>query len=666
MSTQQLAERTSRPPPNRRRDKPQLSCNLCRRRKLRCDRQHPCGNCKRRELGPTCTYVNGLPPAAPPIAIHDRLRHLEDLVVSYIGSDNAPLPRTSPCRELQDESPVSSDFGSLKRSSTETKYQDQTHWHSILDAITELKGDVAEAGDPKPPRTNLDTPSSPTRNAPLLYGGCRPASREEILAAIPSKTVVDALVLDYFEVFNLTSCALHKIEFLKQCDSLWKEPHKVPIMWLGLLFAVLSVSLQLNYESIGGLYREKAAQCLLFGQYTKCGPHVIETLLRDTSNETWLLTTAIVHLAMRMGYHRDPEHYKNLSPYEGEMRRRVWAMLYQLGSANLSMSSLLGVPRLINDSFVDTAFPRNLLDSDFDASSTELPPSRANDDPTPMTIILSKIRLGRIHDTVTSATPAPYGQILHVDRQVEEKFSEIPGYCKMQSQPESNNDPPVIILQRLMINMSYHKAQIMLHWRYLALAKKEPRYMYSKKVAVSAALAILDLNHTMYEGLKTGGRLFSVRWRVNNILNNDFFLATSVLCFYLHLYRDMISTEELNNTMQCIRATKNMWDLRTPSFPEAQRAATAIRSVFPEIIDFNSEKDACESWTCVPTNTSGHLAMASDQDPLVGAASMPFFDSLFDVATIYPPRTDDPESLIGSFLTGNTDPWLQEIVRNKC
>lgn len=48
-----------------------------------------------------------------------------------------------------------------------------------------------------------------------------------------------------------------------------------------------------------------------------------------------------------MGYHRDPDHFKSISPYgmiftipalilglmgaDGELRRRIWAMLYHLG-----------------------------------------------------------------------------------------------------------------------------------------------------------------------------------------------------------------------------------------------------------------------------------------------------------------------------------------------
>ncbi len=179
-------------------------------------------------------------------------------------------------------------------------------------------------------------------------------------------------------------------------------------MWLGLLFSILSIAINfrefdaemirssppLDYVSLSASYRDKTVQCLVLGQYTRCGPYVIETLLhhfaaefmrrRDVNNEAWLILSTTVHLAstlvwsllyrdgvetrspssgtrklirsrlVRMGYHRDPDHFKSISPFgmipttpvftpglmriEGESRRRLWAMLYHLGSVfNIAM-----------------------------------------------------------------------------------------------------------------------------------------------------------------------------------------------------------------------------------------------------------------------------------------------------------------------------------------
>ncbi|KAI8635448.1 hypothetical protein F5Y19DRAFT_407806 [Xylariaceae sp. FL1651] len=674
-----------RPPPNRRRDKPQLSCNLCRRRKLKCDRQHPCSTCKKRGLGPSCTYITGIGASTPATAVQDRLRHLEDLVVSYMhqseGADLSALPQVSPDERDLDKSPAPSDFGSLKSSGTETKYQDQTHWNSILDAITELKEDFGESDDSNPSRGNAELTPPVLLDSPLLYG-CRPASKEEILAAVPPKGLADCLVSECFEVLELSSCAIHKREFLKKYAEFWENPQSVPVMWLGLMFSILSISLnfrdldagpaqnspQQDYESLGASYREKTVQCLILGQYTRCGPYVIETLLhycaaefmrrRDVNNEAWVLLSTTVHLAMRMGYHRDPDHFKSISPYDGELRRRLWAMLYHL---DIAMSGQLGVPRLINDSFVDTAEPRNLLDDDFDPSSTELPPSRPESNPTPMVVVLSRIRIGRVYtavtNVVTNTQPPTYAQILQVDRQIEEKFLKIPLYCRVQ-QTDSIMDAPQIILQRLFIQMNYHKAQIILHWRYMTLARNDDRYSYSSKTTVSAALKILELHHTMFQGLKTGGRLYSVRWRVTSVFNHDFLLAISILCFYLQQNGDKISAYELDKIKQAIRETKAMWYPEFFKSNEAKRAVAAIESVLPGILGSNPDESSNESPALTLPDGPERIASQNYQDTFAGAIP-PFFDSIFEGAPMFPSNMNNAESFIDSVFAGFIDPWIQ-------
>ncbi|KAJ6036784.1 fungal specific transcription factor domain protein [Penicillium herquei] len=91
-----------------------------------------------------------------------------------------------------------------------------------------------------------------------------------------------------------------------------------------------------------------------------------------------------------MGYHRDAKHFSSISPFDGEMRRRVWAMIVQLDS---SVSTQLGLPRLVKESDTNTAEPRNLVDSDFDEDISILPPSRPEIEVTPTLYVLTKLRL---------------------------------------------------------------------------------------------------------------------------------------------------------------------------------------------------------------------------------------------------------------------------------
>jgi Fungal Zn(2)-Cys(6) binuclear cluster domain len=46
----------------RKRRRPALACDVCRRRKIRCDRQMPCNHCTRSKSA-TCTYTQDLAPA---------------------------------------------------------------------------------------------------------------------------------------------------------------------------------------------------------------------------------------------------------------------------------------------------------------------------------------------------------------------------------------------------------------------------------------------------------------------------------------------------------------------------------------------------------------------------------------------------------------------------
>jgi hypothetical protein len=44
----------------------------------------------------------------------------------------------------------------------------------------------------------------------------------------------------------------------------------------------------------------------------------------------WALAGVVIRLAMRMGYHRDPMAYPELSALQGEMRRRIWTAMINL------------------------------------------------------------------------------------------------------------------------------------------------------------------------------------------------------------------------------------------------------------------------------------------------------------------------------------------------
>ncbi|KAI1638426.1 fungal-specific transcription factor domain-containing protein [Biscogniauxia mediterranea] len=710
-----------RPPPNRRRDKPQLSCNLCRRRKLKCNRQLPCATCTKRGLQSSCTYVTTAGPsspishaetAAPSNTIQDRLRRLEDLVVSLVHQDRgtsiesrqdaqapniAPASRapakalnTPPDSTVNDETvPTQPELGTLRLSDSETKYQDQSHWTSVLEAIAELKEDVGEKGHSRPPASNPDPPSSNSHIA-LLY---RPkeTSQEEILAGVPSRAVADRLIAHYFEALKLASCLIHSGEFLKRYNSFWEDPQSTPIIWVGMLFAMFAIAAQFEYNNVESAqegreeystfssattlrpivheYRERVVQCLQLGRYTRGGPFVLETLIhyvgiefalrKDASSDVWLALGITVQLAVRMGYHRDPSHFKSISPYDGEMRRRAWAMLYHM---DLGISGQMGAPRLIRDSIVDTAEPRSLLDSDFNADTVELPPSRPESEATPALVVLAKIRMvstyGVVSDLINSTQPCPYSRVMEVDSQLKEALKKVPDYCRVRPISDCIMDPAPIIIQRIYIQTTYHKARIVLHLRYLTASRDDDRYIYSQRTIIDAAIQILKFQHTIDDELKPCGRLFPARWRVSSLANHDFLLATSVICFYLQLMGNKIDPQELHTIKKIMKRTQSIWVKGSSSSTEGKKAAEAVNAALPGILDYNEDDVSQEPPApVIPDVRSETLPGPFYQDYPAGF-QMPFslFGSVFQEPLIISADFNNPGTL--NTASSFVDPWL--------
>jgi hypothetical protein len=198
--------------------------------RLRCDRQRPCSSCTQRELGPSCSYAldrTSTNDAArqPRVTTQDQIRHLESLVVDLMQQTSAnhssTLPGATPVppspTHASDSSPLAAsneelprattppaDYGSMQLRGGDASYVSSAHWAAVLDGIAELKDhfDNEEAMHPDPQAG--DAPCPDTTGPQLLYGCPKLATKEEILASVPARSVVDRLVSRYFNSFEMS------------------------------------------------------------------------------------------------------------------------------------------------------------------------------------------------------------------------------------------------------------------------------------------------------------------------------------------------------------------------------------------------------------------------------------------------------------------------------
>ncbi|PWI64315.1 hypothetical protein PCL_11286 [Purpureocillium lilacinum] len=189
----------------------------------------------------------------------------------------------------------------------------------------------------------------------------------------------------------------------------------VPLQHQALLFSIYTMAVvsmsQHECEEWLGLSRDAALQrfslgaklsLLRFSFLKNYDMAVLQALVlflwslagRFDRYRAWMLSGIVVQIAQKAGYHRDGELI-SLSPFEAEMRRRIWWQIIVQDSTHAIASGL-------NSSLLpanwDTKEPQNLNDAGLISHATE--PARSHDGPTEMAFCLI---LHRVYKFMTEA-----------------------------------------------------------------------------------------------------------------------------------------------------------------------------------------------------------------------------------------------------------------------
>ncbi|KAM0332229.1 hypothetical protein ACHAQA_002505 [Verticillium albo-atrum] len=488
------------------------------------------------------------------------------------GTDESPSGPTKQEAEnsmddVDDDSDIddglATSLGVLKVDTDKGKsmYIGQEHWHLLLADISEVKSYFIN--HKKEVEKGYETvknskPANASDGPTFLFGQTR-ATPDEIRAGLPSKSSILALCGRYFNSMDNTLTIVHVPAFQQQLRAHFQNPTETPLMWLGSLYAVLCLALH-SYHKVGdeppewkgrtldmaAEYRSRTVQCLLEVDYTKPVEFTVETMILylfgeyaarfDADMSLWLVTSLITRVAFRLGYHRDPKWFPTLTPYQAEMRRRVWSTV-RMG--DIFLSQQISLPSMINDHDCDTELPSNLFDEDFGPDSKVLPPSRPASEPTPMAYALAKCRLGLELGAIIQATgrvgrPVHYDEILRFDARLREIIQELPPHLKM-TPLEGSHDPVTLLMARFSTDILYQKILCVLHRKYLTRARTNPRYAHSRRTAIEASLVTLQHLATLHRESQPNGRLRSVKWYINSTATKDFLLPAMIVVMDLHI-----------------------------------------------------------------------------------------------------------------------------------
>jgi len=303
-------------------------------------------------------------------------------------------------------------------------------------------------------------------------------------------------------------------------------------------------------------YRTWCSQCLVLSNYTHPGPYSITALLIYLEGELalskhdqincYVLVGVAVRLSLKIGLHRDATKIAgNISPFQAELRRRLWHFLVQV---DLLVSFHIGLPGMVQAIESDAEHPRNLRDEDFNENSTDLPAGRPESEMTPMSYILCKGRIcrvfGQIAVQVNHISPPPYSEVLHLDKTLTQAFTEVPMRFQVVPLELAITDSVDIIIQRFSIAVLYYKSRCVLHRKYLIREKHNPQFAFSVKAGLDASVQLLRFQSSIHDAVQPNNLLSRETWFISSLAIHDFLLAATIL--YLILAQAIKATEGRN------------------------------------------------------------------------------------------------------------------------
>ena len=158
---------------------------------------------------------------------------------------------------------------------------------------------------------------------------------------------------------------------------------------------------------------------------------------QDDTRMVWSLTGLIRNLAQSIGVHRDGTNF-SLSPFETEMRRRLWWHISLLDSRSTEDH---GVEPSFTEAFYDTKLPLNINDEDISPETKDFPKERVGT--TEMTFCLIRFELSEASRRISFAPPGvmpsgmnyPVKSLAEKEKLIEETHKRIEErylqYCDM-------------------------------------------------------------------------------------------------------------------------------------------------------------------------------------------------------------------------------------------
>ncbi|KAK8856285.1 fungal-specific transcription factor domain-containing protein [Apiospora arundinis] len=481
------------------------SCVTCRRRKVRCDKHMPCGNCRKAHISCIFPAPGRAPrrprpkdPNAPPkqtsereVELMKRLRKLEGIVEELsgqievdtrqptsagdspedsshpIGDErrteiNEASPSTAPpgrttrpadpvrtstggsiTRQNTLNSPIQSpggshvhrDFGRLVLNDDgKRRYVSNAFWSRMSDELSALRAETEKFTDEESdesdddgstPATSTSTKDQQADHHAFIFGYRSADVDLRKLHPLPSQ--IPFIWQIYTENVDPIVKILHVPTMSEIVRQVRADMNSLTPGLEALMFAIYYASItsmeenevQINFNTdktrLLDQYRFGTEQALAKANFVNTSDAVVVQALtlyivvvrrNDSTRFSWTLTGLAIRIAQSLGMHREGTQFADLTPFEIEMRRRLW---WTLVVVDLRSAEDQGTELVIAERTWDTEFPLNVNDNDFGPSMKEFPPERQG--ATDVTFCLIRYEIcslaRKLHSSVNALAPCP-------------------------------------------------------------------------------------------------------------------------------------------------------------------------------------------------------------------------------------------------------------------
>jgi len=323
------------------------------------------------------------------------------------------------------------------------------------------------------------------------------------------------------------------------------------------------------------------------------------TTSADLSIETPLILGMTIRLAMRMGIHRNSKAHPGLTPYQDEMRCRLWATILM---ADVLHSFQLSLPAMISQGDWNCAMPRNIRNDEFVPQSIRLPPQRPLSEHTEVTYMILKSRLLLVLKDIMILTNHTNRMSEEDMRRCESSLAEahsmIPAFLHVIPVEQLDLSSATIVKHRISFDRVYQLCRCMLYRRFLRQGHTDSAVTSYRLSCIDAALKLLrhqatlfiDIENMFLPSMKRRHRIFEP--------TSDFFVAGMVIALDLYFDLELKSkfptqAQEYNpDSMEMFVALENSnryWEMTKYESVEAAKAYGIFSFVLQKVRKHRSE-----------------------------------------------------------------------------